>query len=64
MVLQFTRAEGRGGHPRAIWLRRMAVLLLIGLVHAYFIWVGDILILYSVLGAALLLCARPGRAPC
>ena len=61
MVLQFTHAEGRGGHPRAIWLRRMAVLLLIGLVHAYFIWVGDILILYSVLGAALLLWrkARP-----
>jgi uncharacterized protein len=61
MVLQFTHAEGRGGHPRATWLRRMAVLLLIGLVHAYFIWVGDILILYSVLGASLLLWrkARP-----
>ena len=55
MVLQFARAEGRGGHGHAIWLRRMAVLLLLGLIHAYFIWVGDILILYSVLGAALLL---------
>jgi uncharacterized protein len=61
MMLQSTRAEGRGGHWRAVWLRRMAVLLGIGLVHAYFIWVGDILILYAVLGAALLLWrqARP-----
>lgn len=61
MMLQFGRAEGRGGHWIAIWLRRMAVLLLIGLIHAYFIWVGDVLILYSVLGVALLLWrkARP-----
>lgn len=35
--------------------RRYIVLFIIGLVHAFFIWVGDILALYSLLGFVLIL---------
>ena len=33
-----------------VHLRRMAVLWFIGMIHAYFIWYGDILVQYAVLG--------------
>ncbi|MET1255646.1 DUF418 domain-containing protein [Aliikangiella maris] len=36
------------------WLRRMSILLIIGVMHLCFIWHGDILTLYSLLGFALL----------
>lgn len=36
------------------WCKRMSVLLLIGVIHMMFIWHGDILILYSLLGFFLL----------
>jgi uncharacterized protein len=55
MAIQFRRAEERNARFGRFWLRRMAVLLLFGLVHAFFIWTGDILILYAVLGMFLLL---------
>lgn len=55
LALQYQRAEAGGARFGPYWLRRMAVLLVIGLVHAYLIWTGDILILYSLLGALLLL---------
>lgn len=51
IVLLSERAEaaGRGGW---YWhLRRMGVLALIGAVHAYFIWYGDILLVYALIGA-------------
>ena len=44
------------------YLRRLFILLLIGLAHAIFIWTGDILVLYAVMGAVLLLLFRR-RAP-
>ena len=61
MMLQFQRTQARGGRFSRLWLRRMAILLVFGLIHAYFIWVGDILILYSFVGTAMLLWrkARP-----
>jgi len=39
---------------QARYLRRMAVLLILGVLHAVFLFVGDILISYAILGAALL----------
>jgi uncharacterized protein len=61
LALQYQRAAEQGTRFGPYWLRRMGVLLLIGLAHAYLIWTGDILILYSLLGALLLLWrkARP-----
>ncbi len=61
MALQYVRAQENGQRFVPFYLRRMFVLLLIGLVHAYLFWVGDILILYSVLGTVLLIFFRNRR---
>ncbi len=61
-ALQFQRAEERGTPCLPLYARRLSILLLIGLAHAVFVWVGDILVLYAVLGAILLLFFRK-RSP-
>jgi uncharacterized protein len=43
-----------GRPPRALWFRRMFWLLVIGLVHAYLIWDGDILVPYALCGLLVL----------
>ena len=55
MAIQYARAQERGARFGRFWLRRMGVLLVFGVIHAYLFWVGDILLLYSLLGMALLL---------
>jgi uncharacterized protein len=55
LAIQMSRALTRGTPFVPFYLRRMAILLGIGLVHAYLIWVGDILVAYAVLGVLLLL---------
>lgn len=50
MALVIDRAEGAGRDGSVVHLRRMAVLLAIGAVHAYLIWSGDILIPYAIVG--------------
>ncbi|MBN2388694.1 MAG: DUF418 domain-containing protein [Anaerolineales bacterium] len=57
----YQRIEKRGLKFGPIYLRRMLTLLIFGLIHAYLIWVGDILILYSLLGFILLLFFRKAR---
>jgi len=37
-----------------LWYRRMAWLLLIGFIHALFVWYGDVLVWYAVIGMALI----------
>ena len=61
-ALQLQRAEARGTPFLPLYARRLSILLLIGLAHAVFVWVGDILVLYAVLGAVLLLFYRQ-RSP-
>jgi uncharacterized protein len=50
IVLAAQRREAAGLNPAALHYRRMTTLLLIGLVHAYLIWYGDILVVYAVCG--------------
>ncbi len=60
LSIMLGRGDGRGF--RARYLRRMAALLVLGLLHAVFFFVGDILVSYAILGAALLAVGRwPAR---
>ncbi len=51
IVLMAERAEARGGAAR-LHYRRMGYLLVIGLLHAYLLWHGDILFTYAICGFA------------
>ena len=51
IVLMTGRAADRGVKPAVFHYRRMLALLVFGLIHAYLIWDGDILVLYSICGA-------------
>lgn len=59
-AIQDARARGRGRSALGPWLRRSGALLALGSVHALFLFDGDILVSYAVLGVLLLL-ARPLR---
>lgn len=50
LVLQADRALQAGRSPARLFYRRAAVLLLIGLGHAYLLWEGDILVTYAMCG--------------
>ncbi len=50
MIIFMERAERKGYSASLLFSRRLAVLLIIGIIHAFFIWHGDILITYSLLG--------------
>ena len=49
-VLIADRAEGGGLGPMQTHYRRLFWLFLIGMIHAYFLWFGDILVCYAVAG--------------
>lgn len=50
LILQWQRTAAAGGNFAGLWYRRMFWLLAIGLVHAYALWYGDILVAYAVCG--------------
>ncbi|MBS0478921.1 MAG: DUF418 domain-containing protein [Proteobacteria bacterium] len=50
-VLIAERALASGQTPARVHFARMATLFLFGMVHAYLIWAGDILVLYALTGA-------------
>ncbi len=55
-VLLFTeRAEQKGLNCAVLHYRRMGWLLLFGLIHGFLLWVGDILVTYSLCGMLLFL---------
>ena len=49
------RVEARSGRSAGLHYRRMFYLLLFGLVHAYFLWSGDVLVTYALCGSVLFL---------
>lgn len=54
-ALQIARAEMRGDLKASLFKRRLFWLLVIGLIHAYLLWAGDILSVYAVMGFLLIL---------
>ncbi|HKM80570.1 MAG TPA: hypothetical protein VJY15_06365 [Candidatus Acidoferrum sp.] len=55
LVLMNERAGSRGTSLRGVYYRRVLWLLVIGAIHAYLIWDGDILFLYAECGLFLYL---------
>lgn len=55
MSVQMARARARDGRFVPLYLRRLVILLAIGVLHGVFLWQGDILTAYALLGFALLL---------
>lgn len=53
LVLMTGRSDARGASLLGVYYRRVFWLLVIGLCHAYFIWFGDILVLYAECGLLL-----------
>lgn len=53
MAIMADAAEATQRSPTAIHYRRMGWLLLFGMIHAWLIWYGDILVEYAVVGAIL-----------
>jgi len=53
--IQLARAEARGSPIVPLYSRRLLVLLGIGLVHLFGVWLGDVLSTYAVVGFMLLL---------
>ncbi|MGE7206544.1 DUF418 domain-containing protein [Sphingomonas sp. NPDC019816] len=50
MLLMLQRAEDAGENGATLHLRRMAVLFVLGMIHLSFIWTGDILAHYALVG--------------
>ncbi len=53
IVLMWERTAAQGAGFARIYYRRMFWLLLIGMLHGYFIWFGDILFHYALIGMLL-----------
>src|SRR5918996_2530387 len=54
-AIQMERADRSGMTSRMFYLRRLAILLLFGIAHFVFVWWGDILAPYAILGFSLML---------
>ncbi|MEZ5071818.1 MAG: DUF418 domain-containing protein [Bacteroidales bacterium] len=50
LLLFSDRATERGQNPVSLHVKRMVVLGVIGLLHAYLLWEGDVLVTYSLCG--------------
>lgn len=53
-AVQLSRLEAGGKQATVVYLRRLSILLLIGAIHMFLMWPGDILMSYALLGFLLL----------
>lgn len=60
MVVMQERVEARGQRFAPVYARRLLALALFGLIHGLFIWFGDVLFHYAVVGFVLLALRRLG----
>jgi uncharacterized protein len=58
MILLASRLESKGVSVRGIYYRRILLLFLFGLCHAYLLWIGDILYFYAFCGLFIYLFRR------
>ena len=58
LAMQFMKSEANGRPFSKFAVRRLSVLLVIGCIHAFLIWAGDILITYALAGFVLILMIR------
>ena len=58
LILQMNSAESKGVSFAPLYLRRLAALMLMGLLHGTLLFEGDILLLYSAVGLVLFLCRK------
>jgi uncharacterized protein len=63
ILLMTSRAEQRGGRSAWLHYKRMFWLLVFGLIHAYLIWHGDILVPYAISGMIVFLFRRMRPLP-
>ncbi len=61
LMMQYRKSKERGNSFIRLGLRRLSVLLIIGLLHAFLVWSGDILITYALSGFIVLLIMRLSR---
>lgn len=60
ILLMSARAEAKGANPAPIWYRRQLCLVVIGCIHAYLLWMGDILFAYAMIGMLVYLFRKRG----
>ncbi|SDW06430.1 Uncharacterized membrane protein YeiB [Marinococcus luteus] len=58
LVLIYGRLHTKGTNPYPTLIRRLVILFFVGGLHGYFIWAGDILLMYASAGLVLLICLR------
>ncbi|MCZ8531751.1 DUF418 domain-containing protein [Psychrobacillus psychrodurans] len=58
LAMQYMKSEANGSPFSKFAVRRLSVLLIIGCIHAFLIWAGDILITYALAGFVLILLIR------
>jgi uncharacterized protein len=63
VLLMADRMEAAGRRPGRFHYRRMLILLGIGLLHAYLLWYGDILVYYALIGMLVFLFRRLSPRP-
>ncbi|GGA18194.1 DUF418 domain-containing protein [Psychrobacillus lasiicapitis] len=58
LAMQFMKSQEKGTSFTKLAVRRLSILLVIGCIHAFLIWSGDILITYAIAGFVLILMIR------